>query len=148
MQPPHDKQPCRNTMRYKYCRRIRSVDALTVLSKGGCKCRYSIEHISPAFSIRKAKEKSAKIFPFLLGLLDQFRVLKVAKVLLSQSRLFSGEQHVAGNMMLQFVVGLFRPSVRADIKHNGCIAHNPLDSRPSSPCLQLSIVGEWYLPIR
>ena len=148
MQPPHDKQPRRNTMRHKYRRRIRPIDALTVLPKGGCECRDAIEYISTAFSIRKAEEKSSEIFPFLLGLLDQFRILKVSKVLLSQSRLFSGEQHVAGNMMLQFVVGLLGPSVRADVEHDGCIADNPLEGRSRPSRLQLAFVQQWYLPIR
>lgn len=135
-------------MCHKYRRRIRSIDALTVLSEGGCECRDAIEYISPAFSIRKAKEEPTKVHPLLLGLLDEFRVLKVSKVLLSQSRLFSGEQHVAGNVMLQFVVRLLCPPVRADIKHDGRIAHNSLDGRTRSSCLQLALVGERYLPIR
>ena len=135
-------------MRNKYRSCIRSVDAFAVLPKGGCECRNAIKDICPALSIGEPKEEPTKVHPLLLGLLDELRVLKVAKVLRPQSRLFSGKQHVAGNMMLQFVVRLLGPSVRADVKHDGRIADDALDGSTRPPGLELAFVREWDLPIR
>ena len=53
-------------------------------------------------------------------------------------------------MMLQLVVRLLRPPIRADVEHDRrpLVADNPLDRRPGLPGLQFALVAEGDLPIR